>query len=682
MIKILCTISVLLIGFTGFAQVQPTKKKAPVLSDQNSTSNPNTNPNSNDQAQQSVAPRKDSIGFERRNDAKDSINITYRYLDSLRRNNLDSSINDFSRYYVVPSDYQYLGNNGAAAFPLIFKPYLKAGFDPGFHAFDVYKFTFENTKFYKTNRPFSMLSYQLASGKEQMLKAGHTQNPSPRINVGFDYRLITAPGFFVTQNTNHNSYRLFGSFQGKRKRYQASTIMVGNNIRASENGGIQNDTLLADPNRKDRFSVPVNMGNSAEYRRNPFVTTVSTGNTYKDFNFFLRQSYDLGKRDSVAINDSTTEYLFYPKLRIQHTLTTSNNRYRFSDVIADSSLYQDWYRITLRDSIDSFKVEENWTIISNDFSLYQFPDTKNPSQFLMAGITLQNMKASNAAGDEKFYNLFLHGEYRNRTRNKKWDILLKGELYANGLNNGDYLVQANLERYLGKKWGTLKLFFYNVNRTPSFVFDNRSAFHLGVDNNFNKENTISFGAAASNSWIDLSFQNHLISNYTYFENYVDAAQYSKVINVLQGSASKKIRLAKRWSWYAELALQVTDQAAPVRVPLVYTRNRIAYEGRFFKNLYLHTGVELRYYSSYNANNYSPVTGQFTQQNEVLIKNRPDIHAFLHFRIRGFAGFLRAENLNTMSFENGFGFVKNNFAAPHYPTQGFIFRFGIQWWFVN
>jgi len=293
-------------------------------------------------------------------------------------------------------------------------------------------------------------------------------------------------------------------------------IMVGNNIRASENGGIQNDSLLADPNRKDRFSVPVNMGNSAAYQRNPFVTTVSTGNTYKDFNFFLRQSYDLGKRDSVAINDSTTEYLFYPKLRIQHTLTTSNNRYRFSDVAADSSLYQDWYRITLRDSIDSFKVEENWAIISNDFSLYQFPDTKNPSQFLMAGITLQNMKASNAAGDEKFYNLFLHGEYRNRTRNKKWDILLKGELYANGLNSGDYLVQANLERYLGKKWGTLKLFFYNVNRTPSFVFDNRSAFHLGVDNNFKKENVISFGAAASNSWIDLSFQNHLISNYAYF----------------------------------------------------------------------------------------------------------------------------------------------------------------------
>ena len=41
-----------------------------------------------------------------------------------------------------------------------------------------------------------------------------------------------------------------------------------------------------------------------------------------------------------------------------------------------------------------------------------------------------------------------------------------------------------------------------------------------------------------------------------------------------------------------------------------------------------------------------------------------------------------ENLNTANFSNGLGFVDNNFAAPHYPTQGLMIRFGIRWWFVN
>ena len=75
-------------------------------------------------------------------------------------------------------------------------------------------------------------------------------------------------------------------------------------------------------------------------------------------------------------------------------------------------------------------------------------------------------------------------------------------------------------------------------------------------------------------------------------------------------------------------------------------------------------------------------GQFTVQDTVTIKNLPDVAAFLHFRIKGFTGYFRAENLNTASLKDGFGFINNNFAAPHYPTQGMIIRFGIQWWFVN
>ena len=75
-------------------------------------------------------------------------------------------------------------------------------------------------------------------------------------------------------------------------------------------------------------------------------------------------------------------------------------------------------------------------------------------------------------------------------------------------------------------------------------------------------------------------------------------------------------------------------------------------------------------------------GQFMPQDTFKLKNLPDISAFLDFRIKSFTAYIRAENLNTVNFSNGFGFTNNNFAAPHYPTQGFIFRFGIQWAFVN
>lgn len=624
--------------------------------------------------------RQDTIAFEHRKD--DTLFLSYRYLDSTRRSTLDSSINDFDHYYSVPSYWQNLGNNGAAATALIYNSFAKPGWDAGFHSFDLYRFTTEGTKLYKTNRPFSMLAYQLASGKEQMIQVVHTQNPRPNVNFGFDYRLINAPGLFLNQNNNHNAWRLYGNYQGKRKRYNGTIILLGSNIRASQNGGIVNDSQLVDKNRKQRFAVDVNLGDINGYRPNPFVTSVKTGNTYKDFTFFLRQSYDLGKKDSIAINDSTTEYLFYPKLRFQHTFTFNKYSYRYLDVEADSTLYENWFAIRLPNANDTVVLNEKWQILSNDFSLLQFPDTKNTAEFFLAGATIQNIKGTLDSGNTNLHNIFVHAEYRNRTRNKKWDILAKGELYFNGYNAGDYGAYASLSRYFNKRWGYVNLFFNNVNRSPSFIFDPRSSFNLGNAGNFKKENIISFGATANNPYVQLGFTNYLITNYAYFEGNTKTAQFSKPINISRFSASTKLKLSKKINWYIEGALQLTDAAAPIKVPNIYTRNRLAFEGKFYKNLILSTGLDVRYFTPYKAYGFSAVTGQFVTQDSVTIKNLPDVAAYLHFRIRGFAAYIRAENLNTVSTLNGFGFINNNFAAPHYPTPGLIIRVGIRWWFLN
>lgn len=632
----------------------------------------------------SSSTRKDSaaMGFEHRDDRKDSLSLTFKVLDSIRNGRLDSVINDFDTYYSIPSSYLYLGNNGAAANSLIFNPNNKAGWDAGFHAFDIYKFKIDETRFYKTNRPYSIFSYQLASGKEQMIKAFHTQNPRPNWNFGFNYSLISAPGFFVTQNANHKSYRLFSNYQGLKKRYAAFIIIQGNKIRAAENGGIKNDSLLLNENNKERFSIPVNLGNAINYNPNPFNTTVKTGNIYKDFTFFLRQTYDLGKRDSIAVNDSTTDYLFYPKLRLQHTFKYNTQEYLFNDFSGDSTIYKNWYDTTLATKLDTVILKDTWTIISNDFSLLQFPDTKNQAQFILAGARLENIKGEFAKGTKKFYNIILHGEYRNKTRNRLWDVLLKGEFYLNGLNSGDYTAQANIGRYLNKKFGEVKLFFINTSRTPSYIFNNTSSFNLDNKSYTKKENVISFGATANNQFVSLSVKNHLITNYTYFTNYYQATQSSKIINLLQLSAAKKIKLTKKWNWYVNITAQQTDGASPIKVPLLFARNRIAFEGIYYKNLNLSTGLEIRYHTPYKANNYSPVMGSFMPQDTITIKNLPDVSAFLHFRIKSFIAFIRVENLNTISFRNGFGFINNNFAAPHYPTQGYMFRLGVKWGFVN
>ena len=629
-----------------------------------------------------TSSKNSTLGFEHRDDAKDSISIGFKFLDSIRNNKLDSSINDFYNYFIVPAAQQYLGNNGSPGYSLIYTPFLKPGWDAGFHAFDAYRLTLENTRFFKTNKPFSQMGYQLASGKEQMIKLLHTQNPRPNLNFGFEYRLISAPGFFVTQNTNLNNYRLFSNYQGKRKRYAAFFTLLANTFKASENGGMKNDSLLDDKDFSKRFTIPVNLGGDATIQPNPFKSSVSTGNIYKEATFFVRQTYDIGKKDSVEVNDSTTEYVFYPKLRFQHSFSYNSYSYQFKDIVADSSIYQQWYDTTLKKKRDTLMVIDQWKIVTNDFSLIQFPDTKNAAQFLLAGARVENLKGIFAGGDKNFYNIVLHGEYRNKTRNRLWDILAKGEFYLNGINSGDYSAFATLSRTLNKKLGSVRLLFNNVNRSPSFIYTGYSSFNFGNGGDYKKENITVLKASAENPYFNISFTNYLLTNYLYFTDYYHTAQYDRLINLIQATVSKKIPLSRRWNWYTEITLQQTDGAAPIKVPFVFTRNRLAYEGVFFKNLNLSAGIDFRYYTSYNAYNYSPVMGQFVRQDTVATKNRPDVSGFLHFRIKSFTAYLRLENLNAFDFSNGFGFTKNNYAAPHYVYQGLIFRFGILWNFVN
>jgi hypothetical protein len=324
---------------------------------------------------------------------------------------------------------------------------------------------------------------------------------------------------------------------------------------------------------------------------------------------------------------------------------------------------------------------DRWKVITNDFSLMQFPDTKNPAQFLSVGARLENIKGIFDSSSKSFYNIVLHGEYRNKTRNKLWDVIAKGDFFANGVNSGDYSIYGTLTRFLNKRFGNIQVLFHNLNRSPSFIYSSYSSFNFGNRSDYNKENITLIKATADNPVVSLFFANYLATNYLYFKSYYQTEQYSKLINLIQVGAAKTFRLSKRWNWYTEVTVQQTDGAAPIKVPLIFTRNRVAYEGIFFANLKLSTGIEFRYYTPFKQYNYSPLMGQFTPQDTTTASNRPDISAFFHFRIKKFATYLRFENLNALDIST-FTFTKNNFAAPHYVYNGLIFRFGILWNFVN
>jgi len=623
---------------------------------------------------------KDSL--QRRDENADSITIYYRYFDSTRLRSIDSSINDFNTRFPMPWQYRYLGNYGTAAQSLLFNPLMKAGFDPGFHQYDIYKFTPENTRFYQTTRPYTELGYLLGSNAEQLINVVHTQNRQSNFNFSIEYRFSNSPGILKTQNASQNNFRFTSHYQTLNKRYEFFLVYISNKSASSENGGLQDKAKLNSLALNDPYELETRLGQPGALSRNPFNTTVNTGNIYKESSILFRHHYDIGSRDSLVL-DSVTIQLFYPRLRGEHTLRYSSNSFNFLDLYPDSSRYLKYFNYTVQGKTVSFK--DVWRNFTNEFSLISFPDKKNQSQFLKVGIAVQNISGDfDTVASTRFYNVYGLGEYRNRTRNQLWDIEANGQLYFTGRNTGDYAAFISMKRVLGKKLGNLTLGFQNVNRSPSFILNPLSRFPVTTQGSFAKENTIRLFAQYENprnAW-KLGAEYFAVTNYMYFDSFFTAKQEAALFNVLHLSAEKKFRLSKNWNWYTEIHVQQTTGQPPLNLPLLLTRNRIAFEGNFYTNLFLSTGIEIRYNTNYNADEYSPLVGQYFYQNTSTLSNRPDINAYVNFRIKSFKGFFRVENLNTLNPGEGFKFNKLNFVTRDTPYTGLWIRFGLWWTFVN
>jgi hypothetical protein len=638
-----------------------------------------------------------SDSLQHRNKYEDSLTLRIFYLDSTKPYKLDSSINDFTKHYPVPATYIDLGNTGVAARSILFAPEMRAGWDPGFHALDIYKWKLEDVRFYNTTRPYTELGYMLGARAEQLISVMITRNIKPNWNFSLGYRLINSPGVFRNQRTNHNNYLFTSWYQGKKKRYNNYFVLLGNRLQAGENGGLVNQNDLNNPiYAKDRSLIPTNIGGDPTYGTDFFSTSLTTGNRYREFNFLMRQQYDFGKKDSI-VTDSLVIPLFYPQLRFEHTFKYGKYKYSFQDIAAstastnnipDTAWYKNNYGLSFYPN-DSVYFNDNWKEISNDFSIYQFPDAKNQNQFFKLGAELQllngDFRDTISKDDASIYNVIAHAEYRNLTKNKKWDMLAFGRLWMAGYNAGNYHAHVSLQRLISPKLGSFQLGFENMNRSPWFTYDPRSAFYLDAPQNFKNENTTHLFAALylQKLKLQLSGDYYLIGNYLYLTDYYKLQQYNSIFNVLRVNALKTFKIGRRWFWNAEVYVQQKAGNADVHIPLVYTRNRFMYEGNLgFKNLAIAFGLEGRYHTPYKADNYSPVLGQFFYQDSVTISNLPDVHLFLHFRIRSFTAYLRAENLNTARLFGGFQFNNNNLAAPGYPTPGLNIRFGIFWSFVN
>ena len=273
------------------------------------------------------------------------------------------------------------------------------------------------------------------------------------------------------------------------------------------------------------------------------------------------------------------------------------------------------------------------------------------------------------------------------------------EIGITGEDAGTLAVDGSVDLNIPFLGDTLSIlgdaFFHR--QTPSFYFRTYHARHFWWEENLDKiihtrlMGTLKFGK--TNTTLRVAVDE--IKNHTYFsQSYNIATVNDKItrtdvtVRPMQSGAPVNLLTAQllqdvRWgilNWENVLTYQHSSDMSVIPVPALNVYSNLYIKFPVVKVLNVELGADVRYFTSYEAPDYSPALASFTVQgngdNNVKVGNYPFVNVYANVHIK------HARFFVMMSHINGGSGDKNYFLTPHYPTNGSVFRFGVSWNFFN
>jgi hypothetical protein len=631
------------------------------------------------------APQRDTSNSKTNNkEWRDpTARVFYRYLHSDQEYVPDTSLNTFHRRQFLQPWYRHLGNHGSPVYNLFFTPEYRVGPTLGYHVFDVYRFNVDSLKYYNTNRPYSVFTYQLGSKQEQTAQVMHTQNILPNWNFAAQYRKLTSPGTYLIQRTNHDNASFNTHYQSPKLHYTIFAGFVYNKEQNDENGGLVNEDHLTDSSFSDRRTIRVRFQNDNFGAINANLRRSSVSNVMRDLSVLIQHSYNFGRIDTIYSEDSTRyAFVLTPRFGLTHRFKYINEKHEYKDLRPDSAKYAEFFRAGFAQN-DSVFSRQRWSSLDNSFALNGFlGSAQNPLSF-SAGIGIRTDKfttgdSSYSVSDNIFSN-YLTGEIKKELRDtNQWYYSANAILYLTGSAAGNSLLQAKIGKEL--KSGILGLeagFRQQLGDAPYTYTYYHNKFDT-IRRDYAMESiTQLYGTLFSERYkASLSVRNQLISNYIYINQQQQFDQYTSAFNLSQ------LSFRKMFVWRAlvldnELVYQLPTSGAPVNVPALMGRHQFSTETYIFGNaLKIATGIEARYHSPYKPAGYSPYFNRFYYQDTYSLTNTPEASVFFNFKIKSFRAYFMLDQAQRLIYK------KNIINFPGYPNPDMMIRFGFNWVLIN
>ncbi len=606
--------------------------------------------------------------------------ITIKQLNSDIAYTPDTALHTFQRRPFTEPWYRDLGNLGSPSQNLFFTPEDRFGPTLGYHVFDVYRFHVDSLRYFNTTHPYTEFTYQLGSKLEQMASIMHTQNIKPNWNFAFEYRKINSPGFYKIQRTNDDNLWLTTNYKSKDLHYQVYAAFVYNKQQQDENGGITRGGELSDGKHGDKRTVDV------AFQKDFYsLTRSSVSNTQRDFTFLLQHQYSWGHADTLY-NEDSTHYtaVLVPRFRITHKMELSTEKFQYKDVYPDSATYTALFQhgFTGGLGIDSVFMQQKWLWVDNRVLLNGFFGPLGKQLEFNAGVgnRYDAFLTTYATGFSRnnFISNYAVGEIKKEAlKDGQWFYQANAQLFLTGDAAGDFTLNAFAGRSLKNNWGMLSAGFRQQLNSAPYNYTIYKNQYYSETKSYTRETVTQLYATLSIPRIKLSggIKEHIIDNYIFLNN---AGHFDQDVTPFSVSQLwlRKVFTAGIFVLDNELTYQQPTGNAPVNVPNLMGRHQLSVEAYLFKKaLKIATGVEVRYHTPYHAAGYDPFYNRFFYQGSYQLTNNPEGSLFFNFRIKRFRAYIMGDQLQAL-------FLPNNMAAPGYPLQDAMIRFGFSWVMIN
>ncbi|MBK8546496.1 MAG: hypothetical protein IPL63_03645 [Saprospiraceae bacterium] len=161
----------------------------------------------------------------------------------------------------IRNEHITLGNLFSPAYRLLFKQEPNLIFNHGFEAYQPYKYTFQNYRFYTSKQPLTEVFFSQFSNQLNFSAGAKVAIPFANgWNFSLDYFRVSQQGFYRSQSVKSTNLTTGMKYQSNKDRYSFIISYIQHVQDEKNNGGIKNESdLISFPLRG---SVPTNIENA------------------------------------------------------------------------------------------------------------------------------------------------------------------------------------------------------------------------------------------------------------------------------------------------------------------------------------------------------------------------------------------------------------------------------------